>query len=744
LDSGTRFRYRPTSSWSGGAGRYEPSGMTAEARPIDFQAGPSRIDAEMVDIFHRNVPAAVLALNPVLAGLLTLPLYPHASLPLLSGWVGLLALVALLNGWRSVRYLRARLRPDFDHEVWGREFTRGAAMNGTAWGLGGALFYFSNAPLQSMFVLLVICGVAAGSVGSQSSLPRALHAFLLPAILIPAARVLGFFDWQHAILALLLVTYLAFLMFVARTTHQTVLDSVVLRFSNQTLLEALSERERHFRSLIENALDWVAVVGSDGKYLFLSPSLEELLGWTPEALRDQDALAHVHPEDRQVVQREFDRVFRDGGVAAVEARWRHRAGHWVLFQGLVRRLSGDTPALVMNARDVTERRAIERDLREAKEAAEAANRIKDQFLASMSHEIRTPLHAMQGMADLLRETPLSPRQHDYVDGFKHSLVHLTRLVNDVLDFSRMNAGRLVLSQEAFDLQAELEEVIALLAPQAAAKGLRLHLDWKLGIAPRRVGDAVRLRQVMVNLVGNAIKFTEQGEVRVKVTEHDGTLTFTVADTGRGITPEQQALLFRAFSQVDGSSTREFGGAGLGLAISRGLVEAMGGAIGVQSRPGEGSEFHFSVRLPKAEPAPAASAPVMPAAHLLFVDDAELNLSVLREFFRDTPCRIEFARNGREAVRAWERSRPDFILMDIQMPEMDGWEATRTIRDLELRHGCRPVPIVALTAGALDEDRDRSLAEGCTDFLTKPVSKERLISLIAAHLDEGRRERTFSG
>jgi PAS domain S-box-containing protein len=684
------------------------------------------------------MPWPLLALNPLLGMVLVVLLWGEHPPLLLGGWLALLTGSSGFKYWRNRAYRRAGENAAREPTRWSLEFSLGTLLHGISWGLAGALFYNPAAPVHSMFLLVVICGVGAGCVATESAVPRAFLAFLFPALLLPAARVLLFRDAEHLLVAALLLGYMGFLVYINRANFRTLLDSVQLRFRNQSLVDAVSEREHHFRSLIENALDWVAVVRPDNTFLFHSPSVEGLLGWTPAELQERNALTHVHAEDRRQVQQGLSQVFTQGEATTIEARWHHRDGHALLLQALVSRLGGDQPVLVMNARDVTERRAAEQGLRIAKEAAEAANRIKDQFLASMSHEIRTPLHAMQGMTDLLGESPLNERQREYVAGFQEAMGHLTRLVNDVLDFSRMNAGGLALAQEPFDLHALLDGVVSLMGPRARAKGLEIRLVLAPGIGPRRRGDVVRLRQVLVNLVGNAIKFTDRGFVTIRVAESRDHLSFAVTDTGRGIPLENQGLLFRPFYQVDASSTREFGGVGLGLAISRGLVEAMGGHITVESRLGEGSTFAFFVRLPPDDglldlPDPGALAH-LPAARLLVVDDAELNLKVMREFFRDTPCLLDFVRNGREAVAACDREVYDLIFMDIQMPEMDGWQATRAIRELERNKMRRAAPIIALTAGVLDEERSRCMEAGCTTFLSKPVTKDRLLALAAAHLE----------
>jgi two-component system, sensor histidine kinase and response regulator len=404
--------------------------------------------------------------------------------------------------------------------------------------------------------------------------------------------------------------------------------------------------------------------------------------------------------------------------------------------------------------DISVERATMDALREAKEAAEATTRLKSAFLANMSHEIRTPMNAIIGLTHLTLATPLDDTQRAYLHKIQGASQHLLGIVNDVLDLSKIESGKLQLERLSVDIGQILRDVHAQLIDKAHAKGLVLDVHLDPALPERLMGDGLRIGQVLLNFGSNAVKFTEQGRVdlSVQVLEHnerDVSLRFEVRDTGIGISRTEQAQLFESFQQADVSTTRQYGGTGLGLAISRHLAEQMGGTVGVSSESGQGSLFWFNVRLERAsEAAVADESPLASASNsvsrardalqslhgmrVLVVEDNELNRLLAGELLQGVGLVVDFAHNGRQAVDRLAEievgSSGDYglVFMDMQMPVMDGLEATRLIRQLP---GRSPLPIVAMTANAMVEDSERCLAAGMNDYISKPFSPEALWSLL---------------
>jgi len=386
--------------------------------------------------------------------------------------------------------------------------------------------------------------------------------------------------------------------------------------------------------------------------------------------------------------------------------------------------------------DVSELKRTHQSLEAAVEAANAANRARNEFLANMSHEVRTPINGIMGMTRLALETELTPEQREYLGTVSSSADSLLSIVNDVLDFSKIESHNLDLEIVEFGPRLCIEDAIRSLAARARAKGIELACDVNSGVPESLAGDPRRLRQVLINLMDNAIKFTSAGEVALRVETEAAAagevrLHFQVRDTGIGISADKRQMIFEPFCQVDGSSTRKFGGTGLGLAISTQLVKMMGGRLWVESEPGVGSTFHFTAGFgavaAQSEVARAnQAAPI--ALRILLAEDNPVNREVAVGLLQKQGHQVYTAENGLETLLALETGPFDVVLMDIQMPEMDGLQATAAIREMEKVTGAH-LPIIAVTAHAMNGDREICLAAGMDNFVTKPIKPKELFALL---------------
>jgi two-component system sensor histidine kinase/response regulator len=527
--------------------------------------------------------------------------------------------------------------------------------------------------------------------------------------------------------------------------------------------------EARFHGTFEQAAVGIAMVAPDGHWLRVNQRLCRIVGYSAEELLGKTFHDITHPDDvaegmdasRRLLANEIEHhaserryIRKDGGVV-----WVNRT------VSLARKADGTPDYFISVYEDITDRKRMSdeldqhrhhleelvsrrtAELDDARRQAETANRAKSAFLANMSHEIRTPLNAIAGLTYLLREGITDAEQRDRLQRIVGATGHLLRLINELLDLSKIESGKLTLEAAPFDLGLLLRESVELMAERARVRGLELsvELDPLLHRAPILIGDATRLRQILLNYVGNAIRFTERGliQVRARVLETGAEhhlLRFEVEDQGVGIAADDQDRLFHAFEQLDASTTRRYGGTGLGLAINRRLAELMGGAVGVESRPGAGSLFWATTRLRRGDQetfsASAISVPPVDGprgraglprgAHLLLVEDNPINQEVAWDLLTESGLTIDVAEHGAQAVAMTELTAYDAILMDMHMPVMDGLEATRRIRALPDRHD---TPIIAMTASAFDDDRRRCLDAGMNDYLAKPFDPEALYALL---------------
>jgi PAS domain S-box-containing protein len=502
------------------------------------------------------------------------------------------------------------------------------------------------------------------------------------------------------------------------------------------------QRDSHRLSLIaKHASDSIMIADTSATLLWVNDAFTKMTGYSRhEALgkcpRD---LLHGPGTDPEVVKT-IDDHNRRGEALRTEILNYTKSGDEICVEVNMLPIAGENgdPDLVISIeRDITDERRHKRELAAAKTAAETADRAKSEFLATMSHEIRTPMNGIIGMADLLHNAGLPPEQALYLDTIRSSSTALLDIINDILDLSRLDEGKLSITPAEFDLRACLRSAVELLRPMAVEKDLYLTLDTTYDTPTHALADDGRLRQIMVNLVGNALKFTETGGVSVRVsaatTATGHRLDIEVRDSGIGISPENIGHIFDRFSQEDAAITRRFGGTGLGLTISNMLAHLMGGEISVTSVQGEGTCFHLSLPLAPATGASALATPNSPAPDpdklsgkvVLVAEDNQTNRLLISKFLEDLPVELYFAENGHEAVVQARAISPDIILMDMSMPVMNGLEATREIRAVE---GIQPV-IIALTANAFESDRDACFEAGMDHFLSKPLRKNQLLEAL---------------
>jgi PAS domain S-box-containing protein len=736
-----------------------------------------RVFAEQVAVVYRLTPFS-LAISLFTTTMLWWVFLEGASKSLAHIWfvaITAVTVARLLLVWAWRRYGET----GGDTLAWARRYLAGASIAGLLWTLPGTVLFPAGDPQAQLVVVGIIIAVAAGALIAQAPLLAVLYVFVVPSLAPFAVYLLWLGGRELSFIGVAALVYMAWIMVSGARMRRTFHDSHRLRFELERSVEETTRAKEHSdRALQELREETVLRSEAEARVhareqwldLLIQNTPVACVAWTPDyrITAWNPAAERIFGFSReQVIGKNAFDVFVPPGVRAqVDAFWRRQMqepnatyvaplksvtpdGRTIVCEWYNTPLLGDhgeIRQIVSLAIDITERTRAENALKAARDAAAAANRAKSQFLANMSHEIRTPLNGILGMTQLLADSRLDAEQQFRLDVVRRSGDHLLGLINDILDFSKIEAGRLAIECAPFDLRRAISDVADLLAAVAHDKRVAFEVSVDAGV-PRWVeGDSSRVKQVLNNLLGNAIKFTDRGYVRLSVRRSDeagkALLRFEVEDTGIGIPAENVERIFDAFRQADSSSVRRHGGTGLGLTISRELARAMGGDIGHSSEPGRGSTFWFTADLPEtAIPdvsgervgAQPASSDIRLSGRVLLAEDNAVNALVAKAYLEQFGLSVDCADNGVQALDRVTADDYDLVLMDCQMPEMDGFEATRRIRAHEKAFGLRPVSVVALTANAIRGDRERCLEAGMDDYLPKPFRSAELRAMVERHL-----------
>jgi len=719
---------------------------------IDTREFRHDVRAEQVRRLYSRLPLAAIV-SIINATILVAVQWPVISAPiLLFWWAGLIVITAVR--WQILRlYRRAEPQPA-QAETWATRFFVGMIPAAAAWGCAGILLFPAQDTAHQMLVVFVLAGMTSASVTTLATDLRSVHVFLAVSLIPLMTRLLMVAEFAYLAMGAMVGLYLVSLALAARRSNRIILEVLGLRFKTLHQAKVLRESEEQYRSLVDNLPIGLfrTAPGPEGGFLMANPAVVQMFAPdSPAELHDLKVRdVYVDPRQRDAVS---DRLLEHGKITGEEIRFKRTDGKeiWGLVTASVHRdETGRIEFFDGSVQDISDRKTAELELVAAKDAAEAGSRAKSQFLANMSHEIRTPMNAVIGLTGLLLDSDLSTDQRNYATLINNSADSLLTIINDILDVSKINAGKLNLEPLVFDLHATVRDTCDAQMASAKIKGLELTSRIDRGIPSPLRGDPGRLRQILTNLINNAIKFTREGEVALEVSmaREDRTgvrIRFEVRDTGIGIPASKRDGLFEAFSQVDGSTTRRFGGTGLGLSICKELSEMMGGEIGMESTEGAGSTFWFTVVLDRHVPIPteksmsadggsetAAQAARVDLGPLrvLVAEDNPVNQKVIAAMLEKLGHRVDVVGRGLEAVHSLETLPYDIVLMDVEMPDMDGLQTTRRIREPQSAVRDRKIPIVAMTAHAMTGDRERCIEAGMDDYLSKPVTRNRLVLTLA--------------
>jgi len=705
-----------------------------------------------MDGLRASIPASI-----VVAAVMSYVQWPLIDHSVVVAWLVAVVSINLLRGTLALIYFRTRDKSGTD-ERWLYAFTAGTALAGAVWGLGAWMLYPPDAVAHQAFLGVLVAGLTAGAVTSLSASVSAAFAFLSLSLTPLAVRFLSSDQDVIFALGLLTILFLGVTAIGARRMNASIVQNIRLRLQSGAQLAALRESEGQARKLsmvaarTDNA---VILTDGAGRVEWVNPGFTRITGYTlPEVLgRKPGSLLQGPDTDPQTVQRMREKLRRgEGFVEQVLNYAKDTRPYWIFIEVQpIKDEAGETVQFMAVERDITESLEQQRQLEQARHHAEMANKAKSDFLAMMSHEVRTPLNGVLGSLGLLRDTVLDAQQRKYVETGRRSAEWLLSIINNILDFSKIEAGKFELEHAVFNVPGLVHSVVEMLEPRASEKAISIRAEVDAGVPRTAEGDATKIRQILLNLAGNSVKFTSRGEVCIGVTlleqgENLIRLRFTVSDTGAGIPRERQARVFEEFWTRSDDRGHVNVGTGLGLSISRRLVHILGGEIDFESHQGAGSRFWFDIPLKTVSPDAARSEQgaldhdrdrvpwgegMRLTGRVLVAEDNPANQMIVQSLLERLGLTVDTVANGLEAVDAVTNRPYGLVLMDIGMPEMDGVAATRAIRALE--GPAARVPIVAVTAHVMRGERESLLTQGLSDYLSKPIDRTELLDCLTRWL-----------